>query len=204
MNVRLTKDQKIKIYESGDLYKVMQQILLRQNKVRRSQEHLWIAGLDNPSNLLFVELVAIGQVNRVNTHASDLFRMAIYKLATRVIIIHNHPSGSLEPSKSDMEFIDTMCFAGKIVDVKVIDSMIITEDSYTSFADKGIMPDKSDWNLELHSAMRQELEKTKSMVRSDTEIETSIAIATKMKELGIDYEAISKATGISLREIESL
>ena len=108
MNVRLTQDQKIQLSESGDVYKIMQQILLRENKIGRNQEHFWAIGLDNQNKILFIELIGLGAVNRVNANPPDVFRMGIYKLAVRMILVHNHPSGQLKPSDEDIDFTDKM------------------------------------------------------------------------------------------------
>ena len=59
MNVRLTDDQKIKILNSDDLYKVMQQILLRENKVGREKEHFWTVSLNNASKILNAKLSSL-------------------------------------------------------------------------------------------------------------------------------------------------
>ncbi|MEP2510515.1 MAG: JAB domain-containing protein [Reichenbachiella sp.] len=101
MNVRLAKDQKIKVLNTQDIWQVMQQVLLRENKIRRNQEHFWIVGLDNSQKILFIELIGLGAVNRVNANPPDVFRMGIYKLAVRMILVHNHPSGTLELSNDD-------------------------------------------------------------------------------------------------------
>src|SRR6266550_905671 len=97
MTIRLTKEQKIKVLNSDDVYKVMQQILLRENKISRAQEHFWVVGLDNKNKILFIELVALGAQNRLEAKPSDIFRMTIYKLAIKVIFVHNHPSGEIKP-----------------------------------------------------------------------------------------------------------
>jgi DNA repair protein RadC len=60
MNVRLTKDQKIQLLNSEDVYQVTQQILLRENKIRRNQELFWAVGLNNDNKILFIELISLG------------------------------------------------------------------------------------------------------------------------------------------------
>lgn len=60
MNVRLSHEQKIRLLNSQDVYKVMQQVLLRENKIRRNQEHFWVIGLDNKNKILFIELIGLG------------------------------------------------------------------------------------------------------------------------------------------------
>ncbi|MGX1930135.1 JAB domain-containing protein [Flagellimonas sp. 2504JD4-2] len=81
-------------------------MLLRENKIRRNQEHFWVVGLNTKNKILFIELIGLGAVNRVNADPPDVFRMAIYKLATKVILVHNHPSGVVDASKGDQEFTD--------------------------------------------------------------------------------------------------
>ncbi len=76
--------------------------MLRENKIGRNQEHFWVIGLDNQNKILFIELIGLGTVNRVNANPSDVFRMGIYKLAVKMILVHNNPSGNLSPSDADI------------------------------------------------------------------------------------------------------
>ena len=135
MNVRLTKEQKIKVLNSTDIYAIMQQVLLRENKIRRNQEHFWVVGLNHNNKILFVELIGLGASNRVNADPPDVFRMAIYKLASKLILVHNHPSGTHEVTDADITFTDHMLKVGKLIKVEVLDHLVITETNYTSFAD---------------------------------------------------------------------
>ena len=138
MTVRLTKEQKIRVLNSEDVYKVMQQILLRENKIRRAQEHFWIVGLDKKNKILFIELIALGAQNRIDLAPSDIFRMAIYKLAIRVIFVHNHPSGNIIPSRADIKTTERLIEAGELLNISVVDHLIITEKKYLSFVDKNV------------------------------------------------------------------
>lgn len=79
----------------------MQQILLRENKIRRKQEHSWIIGMDDLNKLLFVELLSLGSKNMVIIDPAEVFRMAVYKMASQTIFVHNHPTGEVKPSESD-------------------------------------------------------------------------------------------------------
>jgi DNA repair protein RadC len=115
----------------------MREIPLRENKIRRSQEHFWVAGLSTSNDLLFVELVSLGGSNRFNATAAEVFRIAIYKLATGITLIHNHPSGSMSISKEDKKFTQQMQMAGKILKIKVLDHLVISENQCLSFADEG-------------------------------------------------------------------
>ncbi len=139
MNVRLTKEQKIKILNSEDVYKVMQQVLLRENKIRRSQEHFWVVGLDTPNKILFVELISLGASNSMQVDPKEIFRMAIYKMAVSMILIHNHPSGELSPSEADKDMTDRLIKSGELLGIQVIDHLIISEKHYLSFDREGLM-----------------------------------------------------------------
>lgn len=139
MNVRLTKEQKIRILNSNDMYAIMQQVLLRENKIRRNQEHFWVVGLNNKNKILFIELVSLGSVNGVRVSPTETFRMAIYKLAVNIILVHNHPSGDLKPSQEDLDLTDRLMKSGTMLNINVLDHLIISENEFYSFANEGIL-----------------------------------------------------------------
>jgi len=206
MNVRLTKDQKIKIVNSDDIYSIMQQILLRENKIRRGQEHFWIVGLDSKNCILFIELLGLGQHNRVNMNPSDAFRIAIYKMATKVILVHNHPSGSTIVSEEDKELTDYLYKAGKFLKIDVIDHLVISENKYHSFDDNGLM-DKIRTNgiWEIVDRTKAELNEMKMEIISDKAAKkTAIEIAKKMLAKGNSVELVKEYTGLTLREINKI
>ena len=203
MNVRLTKEQKIKVLNSADIYAIMQQVLLRENKIRRNQEHFWVVGLNHNNKILFVELIGLGASNRVNADPPDVFRMAIYKLASKLILVHNHPSGSHEVTDADITFTDHMLKVGKLIKVEVLDHLVITETNYTSFADQGVMDELQKNGLfEIMGPEKQELEQFKiDTEKKRAEKEKAISIAKSLKASGMSDADIKKHTGLSLKEI---
>jgi len=206
MNVRLTKEQKIKILNSADIYKVMQQVLLRENKIRRNQEHFWVVGLNNKNKILFIELIGLGTVNRVGANPPDVFRMAIYKLAVRMILVHNHPSSSTELSKQDLDFTDRMLKVGKLINIDVIDHLVITEENYASFADQGIIDKLAKSGMfEIVEREKEEIKQLKfEMEKKRIEKNRTLEIAKKLKESGMDEKSIKKMTGLYMHEIRRL
>lgn len=206
MNVRLTQDQKIQLSESGDVYKIMQQILLRENKIGRNQEHFWAIGLDNQNKILFIELIGLGAVNRVNANPPDVFRMGIYKLAVRMILVHNHPSGNLTPSEEDIDMTDRMIKTGKILDIEVIEHLVITETGYTSFVDEGIFDNlKKNGRYQLIDKDLAEYKEMKLEIKLElAEKSKAVSIAKVLKEQGVDVEVIKKSTGLTKWEIKKL
>ncbi|UCH94914.1 MAG: JAB domain-containing protein, partial [Candidatus Aminicenantes bacterium] len=88
MNVELTEEQKIKILNSSDVYKVMKQILLRENKIERDQEHVWAVCLSVNNKILAVELVSLGAINETILTPMQVFRIALIKGAVSLILVH--------------------------------------------------------------------------------------------------------------------
>lgn len=207
MNVRLTKDQKIKVANSEDVYSIMQQVLLRENKISRKQEHFWIIGLDNKNSILFIELLALGQHNRLNITPSDTFRMAIYKLATKAILVHNHPSGGLEIPKEDREATDYLYKAGSFLKIEVIDHLVITETEYYSFDEEGLMDQiKSSGAWELIDTTKTDLVQMKAEIAAEKAAKKEkIQLAKKLLALNtMSPEEIRKLTGLSIREMNKV
>ena len=203
MNVRLTDDQKIKILNSDDLYKVMQQILLRENKVGREKEHFWTVSLNNASKILNVELSALGSLADVALKPRDVFRLALIKGASKVILVHNHPSGKLEPSKEDLDMTDRLIQVGKIVDVGVIDHLIISEEDYVSLAGS------EHWGKLMYSNKfvvddQRQVKEIRRELTKELKKKHQFDTARKMKEEGLSNEVISNVTGLSSDEIATL
>lgn len=206
MNVRLTKEQKIKVLNSDDIYSVMQQVLLRENKIRRNQEHFWVVGLDNAHKILFVELVSLGSVNSTPVNPPEIFRMAIYKMAVKMILVHNHPSGELNPSESDMDTTDKMIKTGNLINIEVIDHLIISETGFFGFADKGLIRELSEsGKYEIIDSKKAEMMKWHEELAQEAAIrDNNKVIAKKMKNERMDEKLIKKMTGLRLREIREL
>ena len=203
MNVRLTSDQKIQILNSTDIFKIMQQILLRENKIRRNQEHFWVIGLNNANKILFIELVSLGATNRVEVAPPEVFRIAIYKAALKMVLVHNHPSGTTQVSEADKNFTDRMLKSGTMLNIDVIDHLVITEETYTSFSDTGLLYElKRSGNyiiIEREKAELLELKRIEAAVDKER-----IEMARKLKKVGVDINAIQKATGLTKTEINKL
>ena len=204
MNVRLTAEQKKTILNAYDVYSVMQQILLRQNKIRRAQEHFWVIGLKANNTILFIELISIGAQNRVNVSPPDVFRMGIYKLAVGMILVHNHPSGNLKPSAGDKDVTDRLLKVGKMINIEVIDHLIITESGFTSFKDKGIMEELRKSGLyEIQDRESDQMKEMKIQYeRKNAEKAKAMEVARKMKADGFDNNTIKKYTGLYIRDIK--
>ena len=125
MTIRI-KANKITIEHPSDIYEIMQLVLKREHKIDRNKEHFWVLALNDANKILNLELVALGANNRVNSRVADILAIPLQKQAKGVILIHNDPSGSLEPSEKDKDFADKMIQACSIMNIPVLDYVIIT------------------------------------------------------------------------------
>lgn len=94
----------------------------------------------NSSNQIFREVViSEGSLNLSIVHPREVFRLAITESAASVMLMHNHPSGNPEPSPEDLKLTRQLVNAGEILGIKVIDHIIISGSSFTSFVSKGLI-----------------------------------------------------------------
>ena len=126
MNIKLTATQKIKVLNSTDIYSVMQQVLLRENKIDRNKEHFWTIGLDHVNRILYLELISLGTTTSVPVEPMQVFRIAVQKAALKMVLVHNHPSGEMKHSQEDIEVTDRLLQVGRILGIEVIEYLIIS------------------------------------------------------------------------------
>lgn len=136
MKIRLTKEQKIKINSAASVYAIMRPILMRQNEVRRRQEYFWVIGISSDLDLDYVELVGIGSISAVAVKPVDIFSFAVQKKSLSVILVHNHPGGTLRPSEGDQAFTERMKTAAEVLEIQLLDHVIITENGFYSMQDE--------------------------------------------------------------------
>jgi len=139
MNVRLTKDQKIKIGSPEDIYSIMQQVLLRESRVGREKEHFWVIGLATSNKISYIELVSLGSISAAIVSPLEVFNLAVRKKSPKIILVHNHPSGSLEPSPADKDITKNIIEGGKTLTIEVLDHLVISEESYYSFEKNNLL-----------------------------------------------------------------
>ena len=83
--------------------------------------------------------VSMGGLEHGFVDVRIIYQTALMAHATGFILVHNHPTGVLHPSKPDEELTKKIVGAGKILDIRLLDHLIISEDTYFSFADEGII-----------------------------------------------------------------
>ncbi|MEA3421459.1 MAG: DNA repair protein RadC, partial [Acidobacteriota bacterium] len=100
---------------------------------KKKQEHFVTLTLDGAHNLIKKRTVFIGTLNQSLVHPREVFADAISDRAAAVILIHNHPSGNVEPSDLDISLTKRLIKAGELLGIEVLDHIIIGKDKYSSF-----------------------------------------------------------------------
>jgi DNA repair protein RadC len=85
------------------------------------------------------EIIHVGGITSMTVDLRIIFRRALEERAVSIIVAHNHPSGSLRPSKADEMLTSKLNQASKIMDIKLLDHLIIGDKGYFSFADEGLL-----------------------------------------------------------------
>ena len=103
------------------------------------QEVFMVLCLSSSNKIINERIITKGLLNSSLTHPREVFREAILENAASVILLHNHPSGNLEPSREDISITKQIVEAGKIIGISVHDHIIIAGDGYTSMMERGLM-----------------------------------------------------------------
>lgn len=196
MTIHLSEDEKIKVVNSLGVFKVMLQILLREEEIDRDKEHFWVVALSNNNRIMLIELISLGSVNKTIVEPMEVFSFALQKRAVKIILVHNHPSGELTPSLADKDLTDRLIQSGKLVNCPVIDHLIITTVGYTSFADTGLM---AELQLSTKYALDFEQVHVKRAALSKAE-----EIAKKLLKAGDSIDKVAKFTGLTKKQVEKL
>jgi DNA repair protein RadC len=102
-------------------------------------EEFWVLFLNRANVVIDKARISQGGINGTVIDVRIIMRLAIEKVASSIILVHNHPSGNLNPSNSDLEITHKCTDAGKLLDIAVLDHIIVGGDKYLSLADDGRM-----------------------------------------------------------------
>lgn len=104
-----------------------------------SHEECWVMYLNRANKLISKERLSIGGVSATVVDVKIVLKNALEKLASSIILIHNHPSGNTKPGENDKIQTKLLKDAAALFDISLLDHLIIAGDEYFSFADDGIM-----------------------------------------------------------------
>lgn len=122
--------KRVQITNASDLVPIV-----RKDIGSRDRECFIRYDLDSKGWIIGKEIISIGLVNASLVHPREVFKGAFLNGAVSIIVAHNHPSGDTEPSKEDRKVNEVILEAGKLLGIDVLDSIIVSRDSYWSHAE---------------------------------------------------------------------
>ncbi len=123
-----------KVTASRDVFNFMQPTIGELN-----HEEFHVLFMNRANKVIQSERISSGGITGTVADARIIFNYAVRYNAVSIILCHNHPSGNLKPSEKDLDMTNKMVAAGKMLDIKVLDHIIVSEKAYYSFADEGLI-----------------------------------------------------------------
>jgi len=123
-----------KITSSRDVFDIMQPIL-----GELAHEEFWILYLNNSNKVLYRQQLSKGGITGTLVDVRLVLKQALEVGAVTLILCHNHPSGTLQPSSADKNITKKLSNAASSLDIKILDHLIVTEKAYFSFADEQML-----------------------------------------------------------------
>mgnify|MGYP001619671866 CR=1 FL=1 len=105
----------------------------------KQKEYFMALYLNARKQLVYKETLSIGTLTETLVHPREVFEPAIRYLVSSIILAHNHPSKNSEASDEDIKLTEKLIQSGAILDIDVLDHIIITDDGYISFKEKGLL-----------------------------------------------------------------
>ncbi len=125
---------KPKITSSKDVYNIIFPLISDLQ-----HEEFWVLLLNRSNKIIDKNKISQGGVAGTVIDVKIILKKAIEKLASSVILCHNHPSGNTDPSEADIGITRKLKEAAEVMDIKLLDHLIVADNSYFSFLDEGIL-----------------------------------------------------------------
>ena len=129
--------KKMQIKTSVDCYKALK-MFFDEDTIELTETFIAIY-LNRSNNTIGWMKVSSGGITGTIVDQRIVLGTALKAAATAIILAHNHPSGNLQPSQSDIDLTTRMKAAATFMDITIIDHLIVTDENYYSFADEGII-----------------------------------------------------------------
>lgn len=131
---RLLKDKQVALVLSP------RAVWERMEDLRASKkEHFVVFYLDTQNQLILRDIVSIGTLNASLVHPREVFEPAIKHSVSHIIVAHNHPAGSLEPSEEDVQVTRRLRDAGVLLGIQLLDHVIVTPTGYVSLKEQNLL-----------------------------------------------------------------
>lgn len=123
-----------KIHAARDVFEYMDGRVPDETK-----EHLFVLHLNTRNQVVKNELVSVGTLNASLIHPREVFKAAIRESSHAIILVHNHPSGDVEPSNADRQVTNLLKQAGAIIQIELLDHIIIGKTGWFSFRENSLL-----------------------------------------------------------------
>ncbi len=127
-------EEKPKITSSKDAFD-----LLKGEMMDLPKEEFWVLLMNRANRVIKKKRVSEGGVSGTVADPKIIFKLALEELASGIIVAHNHPSGNLQASQSDIDLTRKLKEAGKFLEIQLLDHIILANQKYLSFADEGMI-----------------------------------------------------------------
>ena len=119
---------------SRDIYDIFQPVMCDLE-----QEEFWVLLLNQATRLIDKVRISTGGIDGTYTDVRTILREALLQRATQIAVVHNHPSGNIQPSQPDRTLTEHIRRAADTMNIRLIDHVIVCEDKFYSFADEGLL-----------------------------------------------------------------
>lgn len=114
-------------------------LVLVQDMRDYDREYFVVIYLDRKGGVITRENVSVGGLHSSIVHPREVFKTAVKRSAAAIILAHNHPSGDPSPSRQDIDITRRLVEAGRLMGIEIMDHVIIGENGYCSFKEKGLI-----------------------------------------------------------------
>ncbi len=135
----IISEKKVKIQNPENIVGIMRAIENSYDLHEKGKEHFYCIGLNNKNVIQYIDLISIGTVSEAIVHPREVFRLAIHRNTSAIVLAHNHPSGICNPSKEDVTTTNRVKEAGNIIGIPLLDHIIFGEDSFVSMKEDDLI-----------------------------------------------------------------
>lgn len=121
------------------VFDILSTVLQSEEPEDRDREHFWVFHLTTCNTIKSLHLVSLGILDRALVHPREVYTRAVTDRCASIVIAHNHPSNDAQPSAEDLCLTKKLTEAGEILGVHLIDHIIVTDTSFYSFRQAGVL-----------------------------------------------------------------
>lgn len=134
---KVKQSELVKVRNSDSAYEYLKKVYGEDEM--ESREYFYVVFLNRANRIMGHNLVSMGGVSGTVVDPKMIFAPALSCGASAIIISHNHPSGNTSPSEQDIKLTRKLVECGKFLEISVLDHIIVTSETYYSFADEGTL-----------------------------------------------------------------